>query len=96
METLFALGQLVATPGAIHAAHEAGDNLLLYICRHAAGDWGDLSAADVKANAEALPCGSRILSAYVLSTGVKIWIITEASDDLGNREATTILLPSEY
>jgi len=33
MATLFPVGQLVATPGAIHAAHEAGDNLLLYICR---------------------------------------------------------------
>jgi hypothetical protein len=50
----------------------------------------------MQANAEALRCGSRILSAYVLLTGVKIWIITEGEDDEGNREATTILLPSEY
>ena len=49
METLFPLGQLLATPGAIQAAHEAGDNLLLYICRHAAGDWGDLSREDMRA-----------------------------------------------
>jgi len=26
----------------------------------------------------------------------RIWIITEAADDGGHREATTILLPSEY
>ncbi len=61
METLFALGQFVATPAAIHAAHEAGDNLLLCICRHAAGDWGDLSDADMRANTEALKEGSQLL-----------------------------------
>ena len=35
--------------------------------------------------------GFRILSAYRLRTGVKIWVITEA-----DRSATTVLLPSEY
>jgi len=33
----------------------------------------------------------RILSAYTLTTGVKIWLITEAE-----RSVTTILLPEEY
>jgi hypothetical protein len=35
--------------------------------------------------------GYRILSAYTLTTGIKIWLISEA-----DRSATTILLPSEY
>jgi hypothetical protein len=35
--------------------------------------------------------GFRILSAYNLKTGVKIWIITEA-----DRSATTFFLPTEY
>lgn len=39
---------------------------------------------------------SRLLSAYLLKDGTKIWIITEAADDNGKREATTILLPEEY
>jgi hypothetical protein len=91
METLFPLGQLLATPGAIQAAHEAGDNLLLYIFRHAAGDWGDLSAGDLKANGDALKEGLRLLSAYHLNDGTKIWIITE-----WDRSVTTCLLPSEY
>ena len=91
METLFALGQLVATPGAIRAAHEAEDNLLLYIFRHAAGDWGDLSREDMRANAEALKEGTRLLSAYHLKDGRKLWIITE-----WDRSATTVLLPEEY
>jgi hypothetical protein len=91
METLFPLGQLLATPGAIQAAHEAGDNLLLYIFRHAAGDWGDLSAADMKANAEALKEDLRILSAYHLRDGTKLYVITE-----WDRSVTTALLPEEY
>jgi hypothetical protein len=38
-----------------------------------------------------------LLSAYVLKDGkTKIWLITEAEDDNGNRAATTGLLPSEY
>jgi hypothetical protein len=31
-----------------------------------------------------------------MKSGAKIWIITEAADDDGQREATTILLPDEY
>jgi hypothetical protein len=50
----------------------------------------------MKANSNALKHGGRILSAYMLGTGVKIWIITEATDDEDNRTATTILLPGEY
>ena len=53
-------------------------------------------AHDLRANAEALRHGSRILSAYTLPTGVKIWIITEAEDEEGNRTSTCVLLPSEY
>lgn len=96
METLFPLGQLLATPGALAALQEAGDNLLLLIARHSAGDWGDLSREDMLANARSLKDGTRLLSAYHLKDGTKIWVITEAEDDEGHREATTILLPDEY
>ncbi len=96
METLFPLGLLLATPGALAAAEEAGDNLLVFIFRHAAGDWGDLSREDRLANAASLKDGTRLLSAYHLKDGSKIWIITEAQDDEGSREATTVLLPEEY
>jgi len=96
METLFPLGQILATPGALAAIAEAKSNPLIWIFRHAAGDWGQLDSHDMQANAAALRNGSRILSAYALPTGVKIWIITEAEDDEGHRVATTILLPEEY
>jgi hypothetical protein len=52
---------------------------------------------DAEANNQALRDGSRLLSAYILNDGkTKIWVITEAEDDNGNRAATTILLPSDY
>lgn len=64
--------------------------------RHLAGDWGDLDAEDTESNNDALQDGSRLFSAYQLERAGKIWIITEAADDAGNRAATTILFPSEY
>jgi phosphoserine phosphatase len=91
METLFPLGQILATPGALEAADRAGENLFLFFFRHAAGDWGDLSREDLLANAQALKEGTRLLSAYHLKNGTKIWIITE-----WDRSATTLLLPEEY
>jgi hypothetical protein len=91
METLFPLGQLLATPGVIEAVEQSGDRLVLFFLRHAAGDWGDLSREDKLENAAALKEGTRLLSAYHLRDGTKIWIITE-----WDRSATTALLPEEY
>ena len=93
---MFKLGQLLATPGALEAINEAGDSAAKFLRRHAAGDWGDVDGEDWKLNDESVRDGSRILSAYKTSNGVKLWIITEATDDEGNRAATTILLPDEY
>lgn len=68
------------------------------LLRHIGGDWGDLDDEDKQANEDALTYGSRIFSAYLLPSfdDLKIWIITEAADDLGRRSSTTILFPSEY
>ena len=57
--------------------------------RTAAGDRTD--EHDRRENELSVNEGFRILSAYTLSDGTKIWIITEA-----DRSATTILLPEEY
>ena len=89
------LGQIVATPGAIQALHEADAGMglathLLY--RHSHGDWGDLDKEDCEANDRAAALGDeRILSAYNLDGGGRLWIITE-----WDRSSTTILLPEEY
>jgi hypothetical protein len=87
----FLLGQIVATPGALAALQQAGQDATEFLSRHQHGDWGELDDEDKKENDYSVLNHFRILSAYTLTTGVRIWIITEA-----DRRATTILLPSEY
>jgi hypothetical protein len=93
---LFDLGQVVATPGALEAMGKADQTAWEFVSRHAAGDWGVVGDEDAELNNESLKDGSRLLSAYLLKTGEKIWIITEAVGDDGHRAATTLLLPDEY
>jgi hypothetical protein len=92
----FQLGQVVATPGAVAALQEAGQSPWEFLSKHLAGDWGVVDSEDKASNDEAIEDGSRLLSAYLLRTGEKIWVITEATDDHGHRAATTLLLPDEY
>ena len=94
--TKFPLGRLVATPGALRALEQSGQSPADFLGRHVQGDWGCVDDEDKQLNDQSLIDGSRLLSAYKTLKGVKIWIITEAADDNGNRMASTILLPSEY
>ena len=91
MSQKFNLGRIVATPVALAALLESGEVAMTYITRHASGDWGVVGTADARLNDDALLDDSRILSTYILQSGVRIWIITEA-----DRSATTVLLPDEY
>lgn len=86
---LFRLGQLVSTPNAL--AQLQHSDILTALQRHQAGDWGDVDKHDADANNRALEEGSRLLSAYRTSAGVKFWIITEA-----DRSVTTVLMPEDY
>lgn len=88
---LFDLGQVVGTPGALHEITKAEQNPVEFLLRHQTGDWGELCDEDIEENERSVEQGFRILSAYKLDTGVKVWIITE-----WDRSVTTILLPSEY
>jgi hypothetical protein len=92
----FSLGRIVATPGALEALRDAGQSAGEFLGRHATGDWGDLHEDDRQLNEAALIDGSRILSAYVTKNGVRIWIITEANNEVDLRYLTTLLLPEEY
>jgi hypothetical protein len=87
----FALGTLVATPGALEALEDSGQSPAEFLARHCSGDWGEVDQADAAENELSVEQGFRILSAYSTRRGVKLWIITEA-----DRSATTILLPDEY
>jgi hypothetical protein len=78
-------------PGALKALAAAETSAAEILCRHQAGDWGELSEDDCQLNNEALRHGERILSAYRLATGTRLWVITEA-----DRTSTCILLPEEY
>lgn len=88
---LFALGQLLATPGALELLKSYQLTALPFVLRHVSGDWGDICAEDRQSNADALHYGYRLMSVYELSKAERLWIITEA-----DRSSTTLLLPEEY
>jgi len=85
----FRLGRIVSTPNALESLTQ--DDILTGIQRHQAGDWGDVTQDDHRANERALIDGSRLWSVYHARNGIKFWIITE-----GDRSATTVLLPEDY
>ena len=85
----FLLGQVVATPNALHAIPPS--EVVGALDRHSKGDWGTLEQADWDANEQALLHEGRLFSAYHSSQNVKFWIITE-----WDRSVTTVLLPEDY
>lgn len=87
----FALGHVVATPGALDLLDRTGTNAFALLQRHVRGDWGALPAEDAAANEDALVTGCRILSSYPLNEHERLWVITEA-----DRSVTTLLCPDEY
>ncbi len=90
-KNLFPLGETVMTIGAKEALTESNQLPNEFLAKHLTGYWGDGCEDDSRENDLSVKEGFRILSAYKTVKGEKIWIITEA-----NRNATTILLPSEY
>ena len=90
-EAKFPLGRLVATPGALAALANNRQEPLEFLSRHVRGDWGDVDDDDKQSNNVNIMRGGRLLSAYKLNDGTRIWLITEA-----DRSYTTILLPEEY
>ena len=93
----FSLGNLCASRLVASKAAENRDfeNFIWRsLDRYRQGDWGDLSAADKRANNLAVQQGDlRIFAAYEYKAqpNLKIWIITEA-----DRSATTVIFPHEY
>ena len=92
----FELGQIVATPAALDAIIDAGQMPDFFLNKHVQGDWGEICNEDKLLNDQAVASGERILSAYRTLLNIRLWIITEAKDDDGQRVATTIILPEEY
>ena len=106
----FSMGQIVATPGALQLLQETGFSAAALLARHLQYDWGDLCKDDAALNAMALTDGSRIMSVYRLVDAEKlkttprakrpdfptVWVITDATNEDGKRECTTLLLPGDY
>lgn len=86
-EFKFPLGKVHMTP--LVQASFPPSELFRALRRHALGDWGDLSPEERALNDKALADGRQLMSAYQLSDGKTIWVITES-----NRAWTTVLLPS--
>ena len=91
MKPKFPFGQLVATPGVLRAFEVAGESPLAYLNRHLSGDWGEVDEHHRAENEYSLQHDLRLLSAFSLSSGERVWIVTEA-----DRSSTCILLPEEY
>ena len=87
----FALGRIVATPGAIDLLERTSGDPLDFLIRHQHGDWGSVPPEDAEENLNSIEHGNRILSSYYLNASERLWIITEA-----DRRVTTLLLPNEY
>jgi len=88
---LFDGGRTCSTPGAMAALERANQEPGEFLCRHFAGDWGDVCPDDWQENENSLEQGFRLLSSYRTTAGERVWIITEA-----DRSLTTLLLPEEY
>ena len=97
----FALGQVVATPGALRLLQQTNTDALALLTRHVTGDWGDICAEDAQENALSVVEGFRLMSVYALPLSdrvatntdprERVWLITEA-----DRSVTTLLLPRDY
>jgi hypothetical protein len=82
---------VVATPGALAAIEASGESVFACLNRHVRGDWGDVDAEDAQENELSLKYGWRLLSAYSLKSGIRIWVATEA-----DRSSTCQLLLEGY
>ena len=81
---------------ALEAIQASGQTPAFFLDKHAAGDWGEVCKGDAALNDQALLDGERLVSAYRTLKGVKLWVITEATDDDGIRASTSIILPEQY
>ena len=86
-EARFPLGCIVVTGSALQALAASGASAEEYLARHQCGDWGEVCTDARQGNEEALKEGSSLLSIFALTTGVKVWVITDA-----DRSETSILL----
>jgi hypothetical protein len=87
---LFQIGAVVATPAALEFCQSINIAPITLLRRHMAGDWGDLTQEDVKANKQGIQHDLCIFSSYKFPQG-KVWVIAES-----DRSSTCVLRPDDY
>lgn len=86
MGQLFPTGQLHLSPAAYAAVHHSGMPLLMFLERHAQGDWRQMPESDQALNHEAIHTGQPILSVFPDALGSEdLWVETAA-----DRSVTTV------
>jgi hypothetical protein len=89
------LGRVVATPPVVAVLPETLLHALLD--RHAAGDWGDISADDKASNDLASRhADGRLFSSYATTDHGGVWIITEDQRGESDGPLTTVMFPEDY
>lgn len=89
-EFLFEPGEIVETSAALAVLKKYNLHPIRLLARHLFGDWGDVSAADARANDQALIEQARLVSSYLLPGGERLWVVTEC-----DRSITKFMLPNE-
>ena len=91
----FALGEVVATRGALALLQKLNRSAASILAMHMHGDWGDVCKSDAALNEQALQDGSRLMSVYRLCDPLTLqqtprskreslstlWCITDAASD---------------
>ena len=87
-ETSFAVGTVVATPGALAALQEGLESFTVFLLKHAARGNGRSAAPT---DNSAIERAHSVVSKFTLMNGTELFVMTEAE-----RDFTTVLLADEY
>ena len=79
----FALGQILIAPQAQEQLETA--ELRAALCRHALGDWGEITPSEVVENERSLRDGDRVISIFRNGRDEKFCVLTN-----GHRSATLV------
>jgi hypothetical protein len=88
--SLFSLGNIVATPGALGRLRPS--DIQSALSRHAQCEWGEMDEEDRRTNDRSLMTGGGVMSVHVGGTDrERFYVITDPG-----HAVTTVLLPGEY
>jgi hypothetical protein len=73
----FQLGQVTITPDATTALDASEESLTDLLIRHQTGNWGIVSRHEQPRHEYTSTNYGNVMSVHPLSTGAKVWIITE-------------------